>query len=139
MCHIICSSESAIPIKCYSPELIVHPVLSTTRDPDEVLEQVMPLLRRMDVLVIGPGLGRDPNILTTMFKLISWAQTRGIPMVLDGDALYLVATQPRLLRSENASSRTSPIILTPNAVGVCCAEIRYHVSIISKTIRFLSH
>ena len=28
--HIFCPQEAAIPIKCYSPEIIVHPTLHAT-------------------------------------------------------------------------------------------------------------
>lgn len=88
----------------------MHPLLSTISDPSEVLTQVIPILKRMNALVIGPGLGRHPNIMNTVSEIIAFAQTQSIPMVLDGDALYLVAQHLTLLQSD------SPVILTPNAV-----------------------
>lgn len=39
LAYIACTEEAAIPIKSYSPELIVHPVLRTSRRVDELLEK----------------------------------------------------------------------------------------------------
>ncbi len=47
--HIFCPTEALIPIKCYSPEIIVHP--NTT----PVIEW-FPLANSF---VVGPGLGRS--------------------------------------------------------------------------------
>lgn len=27
LCHVFCPKAASIPLKCYSPELIVHPIL----------------------------------------------------------------------------------------------------------------
>lgn len=76
MVTIICSKEAGIPIKCYSPELIVYPVIElpeeesrlsvsfmrrvSTKSIDELCEKnerrITPLLSRIDSLVIGPAL-----------------------------------------------------------------------------------
>lgn len=51
--HIFCTQEAATPIKCYSPEFIVHPCL---HDKEETLKW---LETAVTSVVIGPGLGRD--------------------------------------------------------------------------------
>lgn len=54
--HIFTPSEAAlIPIKCYSPEIIVHLASS----PQDQLFKWLPALHS---LVIGPGLGREPSL-----------------------------------------------------------------------------
>jgi len=69
---ILCSKEASIPIKSYSPELMVTPLYDDNIFKDEKhvevrkyeMEEVTKLLeerlQRAHVLVIGPGLGRGP-------------------------------------------------------------------------------
>lgn len=59
-------------------------------------------LSRANALVIGPGLGREPETLAMVEALVRGAQ---VPMVLDADAL-----QPSVVRAGRA-----PRILTPHA------------------------
>lgn len=78
MAHIFCEDSAAAPIKTYSPELIVHPVLMSSRKLDKDAEetakylasQVAEWLRSLHCVVIGPGLGRDPLILKTAACII---------------------------------------------------------------------
>lgn len=110
--HVFCTSPAATVIKTYSPELIVHPYLSELAvdipqpdaDPsehstlrDQIVEAVTVWLDRFDVLVIGPGLGRDPLILTTVERLLEKAREREIPLVIDADGLWLLNTRPELI------------------------------------------
>ncbi|KAK8829389.1 hypothetical protein WA577_004654 [Blastocystis sp. JDR] len=115
---IICSKEAGIPIKCYSPELIVYPVIElpeeemSTKSIDELCEmnerRITPLLSRIDSLVIGPGAGRNPVMLSTLRRIIRYAIDKKIPLVIDGDGLWAVTQEPSLI--EQAKN----IILTPN-------------------------
>lgn len=61
-----------------------------------------PLLERASVLVVGPGLGRAP----WGRWLLREALASGLPMVLDADALNLIAEQPPQWRA--------PVVLTPH-------------------------
>ncbi|DAZ98441.1 TPA: hypothetical protein N0F65_001142 [Lagenidium giganteum] len=122
LCHIFCAEEAAIPIKCYSPELIVHPLLRS----DAALERysaeerenaihravarITDVLGRVDTLVMGPGLGRDSAVFAVVRKLICHAHISNTPLILDGDALYLVSTDPEIVRGNRNA------ILTPNAM-----------------------
>lgn len=58
--YVYCAEEAAIPIKSYSPELMVTPFYSATSHMDR--EIVPSAFSRMNTLVIGPGLGRDPQV-----------------------------------------------------------------------------
>ncbi|OQS04428.1 hypothetical protein THRCLA_03340 [Thraustotheca clavata] len=107
LCHIFCTKEAAIPIKCYSPELIVHPLL--TQDTNAIMK-INEVLPRLDALVLGPGLGREPFVLDLVKKVVESAKAMQLPMVLDGDALYLLSTDTSLIHGYVHT------ILTPNIV-----------------------
>jgi NAD(P)H-hydrate epimerase len=76
------------------PELMVHGV--------ERAEALQPLLSRATVLVLGPGLGQD----AWAEALFTAAFAAGLPMVVDADALNLLAQSRQRL--------TAPAILTPH-------------------------
>lgn len=71
--------------------------------------------RRLDCLVVGPGLGRDPLLLDIARSVIQRARAAGLPLVLDGDGLFLVAREPALVEGY------SQCILTPNLNEFRCA------------------
>ena len=60
-----------------------------------------------DVLAAGPGLGQSPEALQKLKALL--AAAGGKPVVLDGDALNLLAKEPEL-----RSYKTGSWILTPH-------------------------
>lgn len=117
-----------MPIKSYSPELIVHPLLRSDASLrelsaaqrqsklDAAAEDIARVFPRIDALVIGPGLGRDEAVHEVTRALIRRAIEADLPLVLDGDALYLVSQEPDVIKGyANA-------VLTPNAVSCCSFE-----------------
>ena len=62
----------------------------------------------LDVLALGPGLGQAAQARA----LLETALTATCPLVLDADALNLLAGDPAL--SEMAARRTAPTLLTPH-------------------------
>ncbi|WMV10440.1 hypothetical protein MTR67_003825 [Solanum verrucosum] len=113
--HVFCTKDAAPVIKSYSPELIVHPILEESysiRDEEKssisakVIAEVEKWMERFDCLVVGPGLGRDPFLLGNRYSapnynqaypagdcvsnIMKHARERNVPMVIDGDGLYLV-------------------------------------------------
>ncbi|XP_038878237.1 ATP-dependent (S)-NAD(P)H-hydrate dehydratase isoform X2 [Benincasa hispida] len=115
--HVFCTKDAAPVIKSYSPELIVHPVLEesySVRDEEKkfiaerVLAEVDKWLERFDCLVIGPGLGRDPFLLDCVSEIIRHARQNNIPMVIDGDGLFLITDNLHLV------SNYPLAVLTPN-------------------------
>lgn len=78
--------------------------------PDDVSAPIIEMLPRLHVLVIGPGLGRDPLMQDTVSRVIQVAREKKILMVLDADALQLVQKRPELVRGYREA------ILTPNVV-----------------------
>lgn len=106
LAHIFCAREAALAIKAYSPELIVHPVLDCG-DPLSEIEEWLP---RLHALVLGPGLGRRPQTFATLGHIIEAAKDRGIPLVIDADALFY------LNENYDVVQGYSHAILMPNRV-----------------------
>ncbi|XP_060039759.1 ATP-dependent (S)-NAD(P)H-hydrate dehydratase isoform X2 [Erinaceus europaeus] len=106
LAHVFCAREAAPAIKAYSPELIVHPVL----DSPGAVGEVEKWLPRLHVLVVGPGLGRDEQLLASVKGILEAARARDLPVVIDADGLWLVARQPDLVRGY------AKAVLTPNHV-----------------------
>lgn len=79
--HVFCPEAAAIVIKSYSPELIVHPILSDRCS--ESSEAIASWLPRLHALVIGPGLGRDPAIMNTVKSVIAVAKQQNKDIVID--------------------------------------------------------
>lgn len=114
--HVICEQGAGAVIKTYSPNLMVHPYMRQQKNLNEgetidsVSEQVVAMLDRLHVIVIGPGLGRDPAMQETCARVITEAKKRNISFVLDADGLYLAQTRPDLVQGYKEC------ILTPNVV-----------------------
>jgi len=64
----------------------------------------------MHSLVVGPGLGRDPFTMKCTEEIIKHAKEMKIPIVIDGDGLWLISQKPQILKD------SSNILLTPNIV-----------------------
>lgn len=71
---------------------------------------VTEMLDRLHVIVVGPGLGRDPLMQETCRIVVEEARRRKMPFVLDADGLALVTKNPDLVRD------CKECILTPNVV-----------------------
>ena len=127
LAHVFCAEGAGQVIKSYSPELIVHPYLregikevtvtvdgeavhAVTYDEEavfEAMERVTPWLHRMDALVVGPGLGRDPTMSEIAKRIIAHAHERDVPLVIDADGL-------RVLMEDQGLIREGHVVLTPN-------------------------
>lgn len=69
-------------------------------------EAVMAKARDMDVLALGPGLGRGAGVIEVVRRVLSEWQG---PLVLDADALWAVSTMPDALERTAAQ-----VVLTPH-------------------------
>ncbi len=119
--YVICEPSASQTIKSYSPNLMVSPLLRSSKtlavsheDPsvDEMTSPILDLLPRLHVLVIGPGLGRDEITLKQVATVIKAArkQEPPVPLVLDADGLFLINSDPDLIKGY------TECILTPNVV-----------------------
>lgn len=118
-------------IKTYSPNLMVHPLMRQTPSPtssaqsssedgaEAVAARIIDMLPRLHVLVIGPGLGRDPLMQDTIARVIEAARKQNMPVVLDADALQAVQKRPELVKGYALA------VLTPNVVefGRLCKSL----------------
>jgi len=95
---------------------MVHPIMRQSKNvgasetAEAISAQVVDMLSRLHVIVIGPGLGRDKLMQETCAQVISEARKQGIPFVLDADGLFLAQTRPELVEG------CKECILTPNVV-----------------------
>ncbi|CAJ2501618.1 Uu.00g044710.m01.CDS01 [Anthostomella pinea] len=122
MSHLICTPGAAAVIKTYSPNIMVHPLMrqspspsspsppASETDPGQISSKIIEMLPRLHVLVIGPGLGRDPLMQETCAKVLAAARERKMPVVLDADALAIVISKPELVKGWRE------VVLTPNVV-----------------------
>ena len=86
--HVFCHTESAIPIKSYSPELIVHPAFNNFSN-DILLKKTIRWFKSMNSILIGPGLGRESDtekIFVEFSEKIS--EFKNIPLVYDADGVW---------------------------------------------------
>ena len=106
LAFVLCSSSASIPIKSYSPELMVVPFYDDTNEyleetyHSQVAKSSLILdnyLTRVNSLVIGPGLGRHDLSTKIVENLMIKASERNIPMVIDADALWIVSNNLSLI------------------------------------------
>lgn len=116
----LCTAQEATgPIKSYSPELMVSEVYrdsvisapeTAAAEQDRMVAKMVGLLPRFHALTIGPGLGRNENVLAAVARVIETARERGLPLVVDADGLWLINQRPDLVRGYTKA------VLTPNVM-----------------------
>ena len=128
LAFVFCAEEASIPIKCYSPELMVKSVYSTkefdfSREEEkdglinDMVSNVMDMMPRLHTLIIGPGLGRHPMVLEATSKIIKLTSEYNVSLVLDADALYLISLPSyRPIIQHALTNKMNAIVLTPNVV-----------------------
>ena len=125
---IVCHEDAAIPIKSYSPELMVVPYKHDNLS--EVLSTHL-LTGRLHGVIIGPGLGRKDSVLVACREFVIQARKDhpSMPIIIDADALSLFTQKEHstilLQHLHNLNTHTdtnnntthvcAPIVLTPNA------------------------
>jgi len=77
-------------------------------DPDVYFSQLPESLLRFDAIAAGPGLGCSSKTEEALKALIEKAREADIPMVLDADALSILAQHPTLQRALPAGSVMTP-------------------------------
>jgi len=159
---IFCSADAGIPIKSFSPDIMVRPSLYPMYMAKEALQRlqaseeptqqqhaadtVLPLIvddifawtSRLDVLVLGCGLGKDELTTRTVAEWLKRnaqqkeqgekekdKKKKNVPIVVDGDGIHVLLENPHLLQSRDSASSnhsallastSSDILLTPNAM-----------------------
>lgn len=80
------------------------------REPSGIRSQLTGLLQRLDVLVIGPGLGREDYMQKYAGMILSLAREQNMYVVLDADALWMVQKDPPVIKGYHKA------VLTPNVM-----------------------
>jgi ATP-dependent NAD(P)H-hydrate dehydratase len=109
---VICSSQATL-IKAYTPEIMVNPLLSedtplAESTKNQVLEEFEKMTSRIHVLIIGPGLGRNESLLELAKGMVQVAKKKNMPLVFDGDGLYMISQNLDLIKGYKRA------VLTPN-------------------------
>ena len=99
---IFAPKHNATTIRSYSPELIVQDYFEPHLTKNSLKED---LLKKQDAILIGPGLGRNPETKEAVEEVQIFTQNEKIPLVIDADALHLIDT----------SLLSSNVILTPHS------------------------
>ncbi|KAI3402479.2 hypothetical protein KGF56_004720 [Candida oxycetoniae] len=111
-------------------KLSIEDILNSTNDgvlnriiDDLVLPKVQTLLDKTDIIVVGPGFGRDPLMLKTLVRIVEEVKVLNKPIIFDADSLYLLSIQPQLI------TNYSKAILTPNVVEFQRIAKKFDISI----------
>jgi NAD(P)H-hydrate epimerase len=103
---VACPATILDTVASFEPTYLTLP-LDSDADGRIKTSAVRTLLEKsFDVVALGPGLGQSDELATFVRELMSKAQ---VPMVIDADALNLLARDVRALLS-----RSAPTILTPH-------------------------
>ena len=127
-------------MQAYSPELMVTPIyhhanicsngpvvreLGTVEDEqDFMVDAVESILPKLHALAIGPGLGRDPNVLEAVARVIQSARRMNVPLVLDADACVCRCQWPRSrFLAEMHPNSFGTIAHCVLCCGLCCCSV----------------
>ncbi|QAA76707.1 MAG: NAD(P)H-hydrate epimerase [Candidatus Bipolaricaulis sibiricus] len=104
--HVLCPEPVYPIVASLVPEALVHPgAAEDGQFAPEAAEEAVRWTEGMDVVVVGPGLGRGPGPAAIVQALVQ----AGIRLVLDADALFALAREPELLAASHGE-----LVLTPH-------------------------
>ncbi|KAJ3209040.1 hypothetical protein HDU82_001514 [Entophlyctis luteolus] len=92
ICHIVCHPAASGPLKAYSPDLIVHPIIDASGGKELAVAKAVALMSRVHVVVVGPGLSRDEFMADVAAAIILEAKRRSMPLVVDAVLTSAVLT-----------------------------------------------
>ncbi len=105
----VATPESCLPMIARSmDELMTEPLTETPAGTigGKGLARVLELLKGKDALLLGPGISTHPETAALVLRLLPRVR---VPMVVDADALNIVASRPEVLAALRA-----PAVLTPH-------------------------
>ncbi len=100
--HIATPESSYSEISAMSPVFIMHKLHGDHLSPDSI-EELLKLSDEMDAVLIGPGLGKDPETIEAVRSFVKKCKK---PMVIDADAITAMAY--------SRIHRDVPVIYTPH-------------------------
>eukprot|EP00798_Chlamydomonas_sp_ICE-L_P018222 gene18222-24673_t len=73
-----------------------------TAEQEHLVEKARPLLtkwiKRLNCLVVGPGMGDDPLVQATAMAAIRIARELNLPLLVDGSGINVIVKHPDLVR-----------------------------------------
>ncbi|MCW7752482.1 NAD(P)H-hydrate dehydratase [Desulfobotulus sp. H1] len=102
--------EASLPLPGIPPEVMLHTVGGNNRTgfDDTALQSVADLLEGKTLVAAGPGMGTSSSAARILQRLLDCP----LPLVLDADALNLLALHPELM--EKCCRRPHTTVLTPH-------------------------
>lgn len=110
--HIVSTKEAIQSIAVSIPEGVLHPH-NATRDgtlPHDAINDIERLGLDMNVIILGSGLGISPDTQSLVKDIITCNAFHATPIVIDGDALTILAENPGWLKNRKPYTT----ILTPH-------------------------
>jgi len=104
--NIAAPSSISATIRTYSPDLIVRD-LPGEKLSESAIEPLGPLLEWATAIIIGPGLGLEPETAETILAILEQIHIRKKPVVVDADAIKAMAGNKKILKG-------TPAVLTPH-------------------------
>lgn len=90
-----------------SPTLIVKELVDDDHLVLNDIKIIEPLIKKVDALLIGPGLGSEKMTQKAIEKIITLFVNNNKPVVIDADAIKVVGKNPELLKNKD-------IVVTPH-------------------------
>lgn len=104
--YLAAPAMTAQAISAISPDLITVKLDGKHLKPSN-LDALVPLIKAVDAIVLGPGLGLHPDTKDFVKDCIDAVESNGKPLVLDADGLKAFAEFKRPFKM--------PVVLTPHA------------------------
>ncbi|OEU67510.1 MAG: carbohydrate kinase [Desulfovibrio sp. S3730MH75] len=89
-----CPAGLAVQVNAYMPELMTMGLGLGDDWDDQAIKDLLPLLKKYESLVLGPGLGRTEGAMNLVEAIVS---TDHPPAIFDADALYALSRRSHLL------------------------------------------
>jgi NAD(P)H-hydrate epimerase len=84
-------------VASFSPSLIVHPLSSDILVPEDI-PQIVKIAKKVDAIIVGPGLGSEKETLVAVTELIKSIDK---PYVIDADGITAVAKDMKCLKKRS--------------------------------------
>lgn len=79
-----------------------------SQEPEDCFSTLPGNLSKYSAICIGPGLGKAPATLDAFSKILTYSKSAGIPMLIDADALNLLAENPDEMGNVSEGSVLTP-------------------------------
>lgn len=113
--HIFAHEESVIPLKCYSPDIIVHNSFSNTPNLDKLKNEAR-WLKNFSTVLYGPCLGKDDYVVDILNTFVKESGSyKNIINIFDADSLHFF-NNLELFNNYMKLLKDSIVILTPNRI-----------------------